>query len=350
MASRMESTGVRGRIQLSDATAKLLIKAGKGHWIEERREHVDVKGKGRQTTYFLKRERGETTSSSGKAQSTTQTTPLSTDGNDLLDLSAHRMVGAQTVSRKSARLIDWNTEVLSRRINAVIQHRQPDVDVEGNDDVGLGPVEMKQLRRYVHHIASLYRESNPFHNYEHASHVMLSIEKMLSRVQVNSGLEMSSGYTNDIRSDPLAQFAVVFAALIHDVDHSGVSNATLVKEQDPVAIQYDGKSPAEHHSFDLAWDLLLEDEFKSLVDSICGESLSELDRFKQLLFDAVMATDVFDPKLIQSRNMQWEQVFSQSDVSKPPVKDAREIDLMKAKIVLEHLIQASDVAHTMQVS
>lgn len=33
-----------------------------------------------------------------------------------------------------------------------------------------------------------------------------------------------------ISSDPLSQFAVVFGALIHDVDHVGVSNAQLIKE------------------------------------------------------------------------------------------------------------------------
>jgi len=54
------------------------------------------------------------------------------------------------------------------------------------------------------------------------------MEKMLSRVKgVNAtvGELAINKYTNDITSDPLAQFAVVFAALIHDVDHtvSGLS-------------------------------------------------------------------------------------------------------------------------------
>ena len=54
------------------------------------------------------------------------------------------------------------------------------------------------------------------------------MEKMLSRVEkVNAtvgGLSINR-YTNDITSDPLTQFAVVYAALIHDVDHtvSGLS-------------------------------------------------------------------------------------------------------------------------------
>ena len=70
---------------------------------------------------------------------------------------------------------------------------------------------------------------------QHASHVTLSMEKMLSRVEgVNTSTTVGAltinRYTNDITSDPLAQFAVVFAALIHDVDHtvSGLSTGKLV--------------------------------------------------------------------------------------------------------------------------
>ena len=46
---------------------------------------------------------------------------------------------------------------------------------------------------------------------------------MLSRVQgVNAtvGKFSINRYANDITSDPMAQFAVVYAALIHDVDHT----------------------------------------------------------------------------------------------------------------------------------
>ena len=58
---------------------------------------------------------------------------------------------------------------------------------------------------------------------QHASHVTLSMEKMLSRVQGvdATGREPSiNRYTNDITNDSLAQFAVVYSALIHDVDHT----------------------------------------------------------------------------------------------------------------------------------
>ncbi len=51
--ARMESTGRRGRIQISQATAELLEAAGKGHWFIPREEMVEAKGKGLMQTYWL---------------------------------------------------------------------------------------------------------------------------------------------------------------------------------------------------------------------------------------------------------------------------------------------------------
>ena len=45
-ASRMESNGQKGRIQVSQSTADEFIKAGKQSWLVARTETVSVKGKG----------------------------------------------------------------------------------------------------------------------------------------------------------------------------------------------------------------------------------------------------------------------------------------------------------------
>lgn len=54
-----------------------------------------------------------------------------------------------------------------------------------------------------------------------------------------------------------------------------------------------------------------------------------------------MSTDIMDKDLKALRNSRWEKAFSQDDSSKENVN-------RKATIVIEHMIQASDVAHTMQ--
>ena len=52
-ASRMESTGLRNRIQVSESTAQLLIEAGKQNWIQPREDVVHAKGKGAVQTYWV---------------------------------------------------------------------------------------------------------------------------------------------------------------------------------------------------------------------------------------------------------------------------------------------------------
>ena len=51
-ASRMESTGQAGKIQVSEATAKALRAAGKADWVVARDGLVAAKGKGQMQTYW----------------------------------------------------------------------------------------------------------------------------------------------------------------------------------------------------------------------------------------------------------------------------------------------------------
>jgi hypothetical protein len=151
-------------------------------------------------------------------------------------------------------------------------------------------------------------------------------------------------YTYGITSDPLTQFAVMFSTLVHDVDHSGVSNAQRSKECPELAQKYNDRSVAEQNSVDIAWNLLMEPAFENLRQCIFATE-SELKRFRQLLVNLVMATDIFDKEMKETRNMRWERVFH-SDLADS--MDDAELRSLKAMIVIEHIIQAADVAHTMQ--
>ena len=118
-----------------------------------------------------------------------------------------------------------------------------------------------------------------------------------------------------------------------------------MKEKDRVAIMFHGKSPAENHSINLAWTTLMQPQYKDLVKCLSPTD-SEKARFKKLVVSAVLATDVFDPVLKKSRNERWEQVFDCGSTNVDKSDD--DTNALKVMIVLEHLIQASDVAHTMQ--
>ena len=63
-----------------------------------------------------------------------------------------------------------------------------------------------------------------------------------------------------------------------------------------------------------------------------------------------MATDIVDKDLKALRNARWEKAFKKSDAGNgiAPEEHVRDTVNRKATIVIEHIIQASDISHTMQ--
>jgi hypothetical protein len=149
------------------------------------------------------------------------------------------------------------------------------VDPDNVELVGLKVT--THLRDYVATVASLCPE-NHFHSFNHASHVSMSVTKLMARIVTPDTIDytdmtykakaasakLHGEYTFGITSDPLTQFAVAFSALIHDVDHPGVPNSQLVKEGTDVARTYRNLSVAEQNSVDLAWGLLIKPGYKTL--------------------------------------------------------------------------------------
>ena len=110
-------------------------------------------------------------------------------------------------------------------------------------------------------------------------------------------------------------FSVVFAALIHDVDHPGLSNQELVDLRTPTSVIYKGKSISEQNSLEVAWRVLMDQDFDKLRSCIYTNK-QELTRFRQLLVNAVMATDLLDEDLYQTRTARWEAAFGTYDASR----------------------------------
>ena len=138
---------------------------------------------------------------------------------------------------------------------------------------------------------------------------------------------------------------MVFSAVIHDADHPGVPNAQLVRENTRMAQIYK-KSIAEQNSVELVWELLMSEKYADLRSCIYSNE-EELKRFRQLVVNTVMATDIVDKELQSLRKMRWEKAFSFT--KELAVDSTPQLDMnRKATIVIEHLIQASDVSHMMQ--
>jgi 3'5'-cyclic nucleotide phosphodiesterase len=130
--------------------------------------------------------------------------------------------------------------------------------------------------------------------------------------------------------------------MIHDLDHYGVSNSQLIKEDSPIARKYRNKSVAEQNSVDLAWDLLMDKDEYGAFQQCIFVNQSEFKRFRQVVCNLVMATDIFDSELQTLRKDRWEKAFHEK------ASLDEDYENRKATIVIEHIMQASDVAHTMQ--
>jgi class 3 adenylate cyclase len=391
--ARVETTGAPNKIHLSSDTAELLTASGKGHWVKMRTEKVVAKGKGEMQTYWLdvKGSGSRSSQHSGSVSSDTMNrdplTSLSASQSDTPTASE-----MQTITDKQLRLVDWNVDILKRLLREIVARRdacgtQEDAAVRvkalevtklSKEDGVLDEVEeiitlpkfdsmatrnqkdpdsfeltesvSTQLHDYVQTIAAMYRP-NPFHNFEHASHVSMSVLKLLSRIvapdlnfkdEGNAAKDLHD-HTYGITSDPLTQFAVCISALIHDVDHTGVPNQQLIKENASVAAVYKNKSVAEQNSVDLAWELLMRPDYGDLRRSLYTTE-SDFGRFRQLVVNSVMATDIMDKELSAARKARWNKAFDEG-----PKAESKTVSTnRKATIVIEHLIQASDVAHTMQ--
>lgn len=172
----------------------------------------------------------------------------------------------------------------------------------------------------------------------------MSILKLMSQFQAPTNDDSSSSKGHVLRcvADPLTKFACAFSALIHDVNHPGVPNSRLIQEDPEVGKHYKGRSVAEQRSFDIAWELLQEDRFVSLRSAIFSSNTEE-KKFRQLVVDSVITTDIADPHLRMLRSDRWERAFGGSKDTGPKCSMDE-----KTSVIIEQLIQASDIAHTMQ--
>jgi len=124
-----------------------------------------------------------------------------------------------------------------------------------------------------------------------------------------------------------------------------VPNGQLIKEDLPVAQRFKGQSVAEQNSIDVAWKLLQLPKYKELRACLF-QTDEEVQRFRQVIVNAVIATDIFDKDLKSLREDRWDKAFHQKS---PECADAADVDAnRRATIVIETLIQASDVSHCMQ--
>lgn len=156
----------------------------------------------------------------------------------------------------------------------------------------------KSQDQLYNYISRIIRSHNnvPYHSVHHIFHVLICANKMLHMIQ-DQPQDQTSDLAKSIQSHRFLQFAFIFSALIHDLDHQGVSNQQLIDQGHRLARKYNGSSVsiAENHSVDLAFEILSHDEYNDLVKEIFGQGengIHMLDKFHESVRDLVLTTDI----------------------------------------------------------
>jgi hypothetical protein len=204
----MESTGSKGRIQCSKATADLLREAGKDTWLTARTSTVEIKGKGDMETYWVisGRERSNSVGTDSTGRDTDETVEPGVSPETGIQLNQKTLSMA---SHKMTRLVKWNADSLLKVLKDIVNRRIRDgradsrtvrretdfvnpsrqvidevqevimlpkkktevtdantADKESNsEEIELDEAVVEQMNEYIGSIAATYRE-NPFHSFE----------------------------------------------------------------------------------------------------------------------------------------------------------------------------------------
>lgn len=244
-ASRMESNGVPGRIQVSQATADLLIASGKQHWLIPRKEMIQAKGKGRMQVYFVERRRKLYSQASGNVGKYSKNTHESEDASECESVNCSTPNTSSCITRDE-RLIEWNTELfLASLFDRGLSQDVSSLKV-GNGVKNHIEAVRTELRVFVAYLATLFPD-RPYHNFEHAS-----ISAMFANTLMKQALQnLQLGPDESKRHGPsiaIAHFATVLAVLLHDIRYPS-----------------DGRRPC---LFPSIMALLRSDEYESLSSAL----------------------------------------------------------------------------------
>lgn len=117
---------------------------------------------------------------------------------------------------------------------------------------------------------------NPYHNNLHAADVTQTVHYML----YSAGI---SGWLTELEA-----FATLFAAIIHDYEHTGTTNNFHVMSRSETALIYNDRSVLENHHISAAFRLLTDDD-QNILSSLSKEEYKE---FRLLVIEMVLATDM----------------------------------------------------------
>jgi hypothetical protein len=183
-------------------------------------------------------------------------------------------------------------------------------------------VNLMSLCHYISHISGKY-VNNHYHNSLHGADVGQSVYHFLRQKK------WGDHFT------PVETFGTIIASFVHDVGHTGVNNAYLVKTMDPLALKYNDQSPLENMHIAIAWEGIQEPHCNFLSKM----SPDHAKRFRQVLVKTVLGTD---------NALHFEHVNKLKElVLKGKTKDDRFTlgDLEHRDLMLQLILHAADLSN-----
>ncbi|XP_049332531.1 dual specificity calcium/calmodulin-dependent 3',5'-cyclic nucleotide phosphodiesterase 1A isoform X6 [Astyanax mexicanus] len=121
------------------------------------------------------------------------------------------------------------------------------------------------------------KHKNPYHNLMHAADVTQTVHYLL----------LKTGMVHWLTE--LEIFAMIFAAAVHDYEHTGTTNNFHIQTRSDTAILYNDRSVLESHHVSAAYRLLQDDDEMNILYNLSKDDWRE---FRALVVEMVLATDM----------------------------------------------------------
>ncbi|XP_072323472.1 dual specificity calcium/calmodulin-dependent 3',5'-cyclic nucleotide phosphodiesterase 1A isoform X2 [Scyliorhinus torazame] len=121
------------------------------------------------------------------------------------------------------------------------------------------------------------KHTNPYHNLIHAADVTQTVHYFILRTGIVHWMT------------ELEIFAILFAAAIHDYEHTGTTNNFHIQSRSDTAILYNDRAVQESHHVSATYRLLQDDEEMNILFNLSKDDWRE---FRALVIEMVLATDM----------------------------------------------------------
>ncbi|XP_065886892.1 dual specificity calcium/calmodulin-dependent 3',5'-cyclic nucleotide phosphodiesterase 1A-like [Dysidea avara] len=163
------------------------------------------------------------------------------------------------------------------------------------------------------------RYKNPYHNSTHAADVVQTVYCLVKRTGIMDWMTS------------LELLAILIAAAIHDVEHTGTTNSFHMLSNSELALLYNDKSVLENHHLHTAFKLM-QDKDLNVLKSLKQEDYRLV---RGLIIDMVLATDM---------SCHFEQIKTMKNLLSSPEAYST-LDKTEKSKVLSLILHCADISH-----